>query len=435
MSNRLLLEKEIIGALLWKPKELELIDIKERWFQDENHQDIFNVLQSKEYKERPIRSTFVEEVRLINPRTAVNIDTIEEYQSVGMQAGSGLDEKVYVLERNYRLRIVQKESERYSMNPTEQNLIELNNATQNYKEFTEKEVDDGKLSGALTEIIDSLNKNIDTGIKTYYELDRKFGGGWKGGIMVTIGGDTGGGKTSFGINLAMEAAMKNEGIWIDIYSLEMTKLQMAKKLVARTADVNSYALDNPFMALADDKKAEVVQAAGFLDTLGLRVFTTAYDLSTIEVLMRNNKKKADAEGRKYMAFVDYLQLVGTDNKAARRDLQVAEVTRRMKLLALELDIPVILMSQFSRKSSTREDKTPQLSDLKESSSIEQDSDAVILIHEDKDYQYLRSDGTVNPAVAKATMIIAKNRAGATGKINYHHDKSRTKFVELGLDGF
>lgn len=433
MTNRLLLEKEIVGSFLWKPKELELVEVKKEWFEDSNNRDIIQVLESKNYQERPIRTNFVEEIRSINPRTIVTADVIEDYQSTGMIAGDGLEEKVHMLERNYRLRLVQKESDRYNMNPTEQNLLELNHATQQYKDFTEEVVDDGRLTSALSEIIDSLDKETNTGIKTYYELDKKFGGGWKGGVMVTIGGATGGGKTSFGINLAMEAVMKNKGVWVDIYSLEMTKLQMAKKLIARTADVNSYALDNPFRALQDDKKSEVVRAAGFLDTMGLRVFTSAYDLSAIEVMIRQNKKKADAEGKEYMAYVDYLQLVGSDNKSDRRDLQVGEVTRRMKLLTLELDIPIILMSQFSRKSSVRDDKTPQLSDLKESSSIEQDSDAVILIHEDKDYQYRSSDGTVNSAIAKATMIIAKNRAGATGRINYHHDKSRTRFVELGAE--
>ena len=227
------------------------------------------------------------------------------------------------------------------------------------------------------------------------------------------------GKSAFAINIATNVAVKAK-VPVAIFNLEMAKEQVANRILSSEAMVDSNKIRTG--QLEDDDWTKLATTLGKLSEAPIYIDDTA-GISIMEI--RAKCRKLKLEKNIGLVVIDYLQLVQpTGRKNGTREQEISEISRSLKILAKELDIPVIALAQLSRSVEKREDKRPMLSDLRESGSIEQDADIVMFIHRDDYY----NDESERKNIAE--IILAKHRAGSTGTVDLAWFPNFTKFENL-----
>ncbi len=258
----------------------------------------------------------------------------------------------------------------------------------------------------LEELSESDNEY--TGLRTgYYDLDRITRGLQKKQVII-IAGRPGCGKSAFALNIGLNAAIQGKKS-VALFSLEMGAEEIAKRMYGCVGKIDGDVLKTGKLKNTDWKKcneamSELSDTKFFIDDSG--------GLTVSEIRRKCRKLKNSDDGLD-LIIIDYLQLLSSSSKyAGQRTQEVSEVSRDIKKLAMELDIPVIALAQLSRSIEQRkgEDNMPRLSDLRESGSIEQDADIVMFLHSD---EYGKYGSDVN---RKIDLLIAKHRAGSTGKV-------------------
>jgi replicative DNA helicase len=277
--------------------------------------------------------------------------------------------------------------------------------------------------------IDNLYKQSReiTGLATdFYELDRMTSGLQKSELII-IAARPSMGKTAFAINMAQNAAVNHNAV-VAVFSLEMSKESLLRRMLASQAWVDQRKLQTGFIAREDQEKLqralnELVESQVFIDD------TAGISLAEMRAKARRLRQKA---GKLDLIVVDYLQLMSATLPSAggkrfdNRVQEVAAISRGLKALAKELEVPVVALSQLSRASEKRgDDKRPLLSDLRESGSIEQDADVVAFIH--REAYYNRDEEQSAADKAKSEIIIAKQRNGPTGVVYLNFLSSYTRF--------
>ncbi len=255
----------------------------------------------------------------------------------------------------------------------------------------------------------------------FYDLDNITAGFQKSDLIV-IGARPSLGKSTLALDIARNAA-KEVDLPVGIFTLEMSKDQVVDRLISSEAGISLHKLRTGRLSSeGDNNDFEKIQTA--LDGLSkYKLFIDDMTASTV-LQMRAMARRLQAEHGLGLLIVDYLQLIHSQNKYESPVQQISEITRGLKGLARELNIPVIALSQLSRGLESRPDQRPKLSDLRESGSIEQDADLVLFIY--------RED-RVKPDSEKkniAEIIIAKHRNGPTGKIELYFDEDRVSFRNL-----
>jgi len=259
-----------------------------------------------------------------------------------------------------------------------------------------------------------------TGIRTgFIDLDEKTSGLQRGDLII-IAGRPSMGKTAFVMNLAQNAALyAEEAHVIAVFSLEMSAQQISMRLLAAEAEVDMAKMRRGTFSSDDWRK--LAQATGKLASASIFVDDTP--AITVHELRAKCRRLKREQGKLDMVLVDYLQLM-TGNAAERKDLEISEMTRSLKGLAKELDVPILVLSQLNRSLESRADKRPMMSDLRESGAIEQDADVIMFVYRDEVYnKESEQKGT-------AEIIIAKQRNGPTGTVNLAFDKECTRFRNL-----
>ena len=265
------------------------------------------------------------------------------------------------------------------------------------------------------------------GIPTGLQRLDALTGGWRGGQLVVLAGRPGTGKSAMMLHFTRAPALA--GVPVCVYSAEMPDTQLAGRMLVGGSGINSEDFRTGDVGTDDWRKLE--QAAADLSAMPVYL----NDRANITMgAIRSQCKAMARRGRCGMVIIDYLQLLDTAsrNTNSTREREIAAASRSAKLLAKELDVPVILLSQLSRKIEERADKTPMLSDLRESGAIEQDADMVVFLDrpamygqpdiETDRYGLISSDGV-------GIMHIAKNREGATGRIYFRHNESLTRIAD------
>ena len=266
----------------------------------------------------------------------------------------------------------------------------------------------------------SKNKNKIVGIPTgFKELDEKTSGLQRSDLII-VAARPAMGKTALALNIAQQSAVK-AGSSVIIFSLEMAKEQLGQRLLAMQARVEMQKLKQGDLERVDWDR--ISMAANDLNDTKIVIDDTP-GISLME--MRNKCRRLKAEQGLDLVVVDYLQLMKFDGKADSRQQEISAISRNLKLLAREMDCPVIVLSQLSRAPEQRPDKRPILSDLRESGSIEQDADIVIFLYRDDYY----NPDTETPGVCEIN--IAKHRSGPTGKIELTWVSRYTKFSDKAL---
>jgi replicative DNA helicase len=263
-------------------------------------------------------------------------------------------------------------------------------------------------------------KELITGVPSgFKELDR-LTAGFQPSDLIIIAGRPSMGKTAFCLNVAQYAAIEKK-IPIALFSLEMSKEQLGIRMLCSEAHVEGTKLRSGFLSESDWPRLTI--AAGNLSEAPIYIDDTAA-LTVLELRAKARRLKSD-HGLG-MLVIDYLQLMKGRTRVESRQQEISEISRSLKALAKELNLPVIAVSQLSRKTEERTGNRPQLSDLRESGAIEQDADLILFIYRDEVYN--RSEE--NPNRGKAEIIIGKQRNGPIGKIELAFLDKFTTFKDL-----
>jgi len=233
------------------------------------------------------------------------------------------------------------------------------------------------------------NKALVTGVPTGFSLLDQMTSGFQNSDLIIIAARPSMGKTALALNIARNAAI-NDNIPVALFSLEMSKEQLSMRMLSSEARLNSSRLGS------------LSNAPIYIDD--------SPDISAMEIRAKARRLKLDKKIG--LVIIDYLQLMRTKSSAERRDLEISDISRSLKALAKELDLPVVALSQLNRMLEQRSDKRPQLSDLRESGALEQDADVVAFIYRDEVYNKDEN----NPNKGKAELIIAKQRNGPVGTV-------------------
>ncbi|MGN0641750.1 MAG: replicative DNA helicase [Huintestinicola sp.] len=278
-----------------------------------------------------------------------------------------------------------------------------------------------KMDEVLIETYDHLgrisgeDKEKYRGSKTGFSgLDTVISGLNKSDLLI-LAARPGMGKTSFALNVAANVARYNPEREVVIFSLEMSKEQLAMRMLSAESLVSS---DHLIKGNIDSKDWEkLAVGADRLSAMNLYLDDTA---GITVVQMKAKLRRLKNVG---LVIIDYLQLMNSGKRAENRVNEISEITRQLKLMAKELNVPVITLSQLSRAVESRTDKRPMLSDLRESGSIEQDADIVMFLYRDG---YYNKDKTEDVNLAEC--IVAKNRHGETGTVNMRWNGQYTLFL-------
>lgn len=276
-----------------------------------------------------------------------------------------------------------------------------------------------KLMDRVQEMAD--NPNDVTGVPSgFYDLDR-LTAGFQAGDLIVLAARPSMGKTALAINIAEHVAL-NEGLPVAVFSMEMGAAQLAVRVVGSIGRIDQSHLRTG--KLTDDEWPRLTEAIEKLRSIPFHIDESA-GLSSGE-LRASSRRLARQCGKLGLIVVDYLQLMsGSTNDGENRATELGEISRGLKMLAKELQCPVIALSQLNRSVETRPDKRPMMSDLRESGAIEQDADIVMFIYRD---EYYTKEACKEPGVAE--IIIAKQRNGPTGMIKLAFLKPITKFESL-----
>lgn len=407
------LEQEIISRLLYKPDDIHHIEIEPHWFHAKKHKQVIAALAANNGKPIDV-TTFCGYIRDADPHTEITESYLDGLQVDGFGVDNLKDKAKALKYFFYKMRL-EIASKKFGQTPSRENMLNLQDNMRELEKLDQPE-DDGNLSKTVEEILRQMEEGNGEGILTYPMVDDTLGGGMHGGTLIVIGARPGVGKTAYGINLSCQAMIKQRDILTDFFTLEMSKEQMLKRFLSRMTEINSYKLRNPKLQLSSDEKAMIVaKSMEILDT-HLRIHDKLFNIKQIEKQIR--RRHHEANGRPYIAFIDYLGLVDSGNNQQPRHVQIGEITRTLKILTNELDIPIVLFSQLNRGIESRSDKKPNLADLRESGSVEQDANVVMFLYQDSEDEN------------KTIVDVAKNREGFTGEIPYRFLKSKMYFMEL-----
>lgn len=299
-------------------------------------------------------------------------------------------------------------------------------------------ISEKKAQGAFQSLSELISLNIDkleeqqgkdgglSGLSTGYTKLNTITSGLQRSDLIILAARPSMGKTAFALNIARNVAIE-ERKPVAVFSLEMSNEQLSMRLLTSEARIDSNRLRTGFISQEDWQNA--TDAAGILNELPIFIDDTP-NITVMEVRAKARKlyQKHNEIG---LIIIDYLQLMKPPFKTDRRDLEIAEISRSLKALAKELNVPIIALSQLNRMLEQRSDKRPMLSDLRESGALEQDADIVAFIYRDDVY----NKEPDNPKKGTAEIIVAKNRNGAVGTAFMHFLGQYTRFEELAPETY
>lgn len=263
----------------------------------------------------------------------------------------------------------------------------------------------------LPELWAELTSGVQVLERTGWDALDNLIGGLRPGALYVLGARPGAGKTAVALNLA--AAVAARGPVVGYASLEMGEAELQRRLLAAEGSVHLSGLLDGKLTDSDWERLGVVRPK--VDAMRLAVLDDAASLSRVLSFARTLHR----QGGLGLLVVDYLQLMRGDGRAESRQVEVSEFSRALKLLAKELRVPVLALSQLNRESAGRKGGEPRISDLRESGSLEQDADVVLLLHRDEEH-----------ASAKLKVIVAKNRHGRVGEVGLHWEGRFARAVSM-----
>jgi replicative DNA helicase len=426
-------EQSVLGGILIENeainKVLEILTLDD--FYRDSHQKIFNALVDLSERDEPVDLiTLTNELRKSNQLDSIGgasylaslIDSVPTAANIEYYA------KI-VKEKAILRRLIETSTDIITQSYEDRGDVEgfLDEAERAIFEISERRVKPSFYS--IRDIVKESFKTIErlfekkelvTGVPSgFKELDRMTAG-FQASDLIIVAGRPSMGKTALCLNLAQYAAIEKR-VPVAIFSLEMSKEQLVIRMLCSEAQVEGTRLRTGFLTESDWPKLTL--AAGNLSDAPIFIDDSAA-ISVLE--LRAKARRLKAEHGLNMLIIDYLQLMKGRMRVESRQQEISEISRSLKALAKELNIPVIAVSQLSRKTEERTGNRPQLSDLRESGAIEQDADLILFLYRDEVYNRAED----NPNKGKAELIIGKQRNGPIGKIDLAFLDKFTTFKEL-----
>ena len=424
-------EKSVLGAaMLSKDALFDVMEVvKPADFYDENHKEIFQAMVDLNRKNAPVDAlTVAEELKKRNSLEMVggrayiaSLSSMTPTTSNAMEYGRIVAEKASVR------RLIETADDIVT-----KGYVGTMDANQmlDYAESGIFEISQARQKGQYSHIRDVLVENLAiidraeqmdgglTGITTgFSKLDEMTSGMQKSDLII-LAARPAMGKTAFALSLARNAAVKGKAS-VMIFSLEMAKEQLTQRLLSMESKVDLQTLKTGRLERRDWDDLNV--ALDILSNSNIHIDDTA-GISIME--MKSKCRRLKAEAGLDLVIIDYLQLMNPEGKADSRTQEISVISRNLKLLARELDCPVLVLSQLSRAPEQRTDHRPMLSDLRESGSIEQDADIVIFLYRD---EYYNKEDTEKPG--ECEVIVAKHRSGPTGSVDVAWIERYTQFKD------
>jgi replicative DNA helicase len=414
----MMLDKEMIGQII------QIVD-RDSFFQAD-HQIIFDVLVKLYEQNRPIDAVILRE-------ELAKRQLLEEVGGVAYlgqilncvpSAAHGAHYATIVREKALLRQLIGASNDilRDAYAPHEQADLVLDKAEKRIFEIAEKKVGNAvvPLETVLHEVFEMIENRGQRGLETrFFELDDMLNG-LQNGEMVIVAARPSMGKTAFAMNV-IEAIGAEQGLPCAVFSLEMSKQQLAQRMLCSRGDIDSHKLRKGMLQAHEYAKlasvvGELAKAPVFVDD--------SPGLTILELRAKARRLKMQHDIRCIM--IDYMQLMDNPGPDSRQQ-QISEISRGIKSVARELGIPVIALSQLNRATEGRDGHRPRMSDLRESGSIEQDADVVMLLHRE-DYYRMAEPDFVPDNIAE--VIIAKQRNGPTGTVKLTFDNKSTRFRNL-----
>jgi replicative DNA helicase len=275
------------------------------------------------------------------------------------------------------------------------------------------------IKDVLVSVFDEMqNKATKKGLSTGFSSIDNIITGMYPGDLILIGARPGMGKTAFAMNIAMNVSYKDKTVVV--FSLEISKGQIASRILASDAFVDHFKLRGVPESLSDEEWVKIIEAGARLSECDL------YFDDTPGITVRGMREKLREISKPDLVIIDYLQLIQSENDGENRIREISEISRDLKSMATEFDVPVIVCTQLARGPETRKDKRPMLSDLRASGAIEQAADVVMFLYRDAYYKTNIENHN------RAEIIFVKNRHGAIGQVELGFEQKFTRFYEIDI---
>jgi len=427
-------ELAVLGGIMLDPEALERLEgnLLPEHFYTERHRLIFNAMQELAGKGQPVDALTVKDY--LEQRSQLDSCGGEPYLGELISAiptAANVNHYGHIVRERAVLRELLNVCSKVSQNVYEEPGLDvgehLDKAEMDMlavaEKFSRSRPTFSKMSDLMVEGYHQLEKRYAekkavTGIPTgFADLD-EITSGMQRSDLIIIAGRPSMGKTAFAMNLARNAAIETEDAKaVAVFSLEMSCQQIALRMLASEARVNMKLLRTGRFSADDWRK--LAAHSGALAESPIFIDDTPA-ISVLELRSKCRRLKKESDGLD-MVIIDYLQLMSGRHNAERREQEISEITRSLKGLAKELDVPVVALSQLNRSLESRADKRPMMSDLRESGAIEQDADVIAFIYRDEVY----NKKPENEGLAE--VIIAKQRNGPTGIVNLTFLNEYTRF--------
>ncbi|WP_421383328.1 replicative DNA helicase [Bacillus salacetis] len=410
-------ESMLLGAVFLEPAAINDIILKPEHFSQSRHLVIFTAM--RDLQRDGVEINFFSLVNLLGAEieNAGSVSYITEI-SLCCPSVSGLEHYQEVVLESYRIRELRK-SAVYFLNHSSAETAEA--FYQKYVETQELRIEQGQGRGeALAEIFESLYSEPEFGgIPSGYERLDGLTGGFKPGELVIVAGRPSMGKTALVLNLAYNAATK--GTVVDFFSLEMSEVQLYQRLISRMTYIDASKWQNPSQIFSEKEIHKANEALNTCYNMPFQIHDQGR-LTLDEIRARIQKTRRENENAPCLVVIDYLQLIPIEGKFERHDLAIGAITRELKQMAKQYKVPIILLSQLSRSVEQRQDKRPMMSDLRDSGSIEQDADIVMLLYRE---EYYKRDAKGQ----ETELNLVKHRNGPVGTVTLNFIKEFSWFAE------
>ena len=423
-------EKSVLGAaLLSKDALFDVVEVvRAEDFYDENHKEIFKAILDLHRKSAPVDALTVSEE--LKKRNSLNMVGGRAYIA-SLSAGTPTTSNAM----EYGKIVAEKASIRRLIGTADDIVAKGYEGSMDagqildYAESGIFEISQKRQKGQYSHIKDVLLTNIEiidkaskldgglTGVTTGFKYLDNMTSGLQRSDLIILAARPAMGKTAFALSLALNAAVKGKAS-VMVFSLEMSKEQLGQRLLSMESKVGMQALKTGKLERRDWDDINI--ALDILSKARIHIDDTA-GINIME--MKSKCRRLKAEEGLDLVVIDYLQLMNPEGKSDSRTQEISVISRNLKLLARELDCPVLVLSQLSRAPEQRTDHRPMLSDMRESGSIEQDADIVIFLYRD---EYYNED---TAAVGECEVIVAKQRSGPTGTVKVAWLDKLTKFVD------
>lgn len=429
-----LLEEQVLSLVLNYPANLETVvnTLREEDFYYRNNRELFIVFKKIYEEEKPINDDIVLiEANKMNFTDSIDVNFLKHiYFCWAFQ--NSLNVYMRELMNLTNLRFLEFKCletldflQEQSKNKKRIESNEIVNDIKDWTEFFKRDVfniEEENPASKFNEFLTTLtNEPKDKPTLTYIKtLDEKIGG-FKKGSLIILAARPGVGKTAFALDIATRISQRKKVLF---FSLEMSYTELFKRVMANINNLPLNELERVYQ-LDKETKAKFINKNQALRKLKLDIFDKTFEFNGIVSLIKKEFEKEKPS----LIVIDYLQLLNIENTRLKKDInraqEISQITRSLKLLAMELNVPILLLSQLNRNLE-QTNRYPRASDLKDSGSIEQDADQIILLHREIKVETMTKTPTDSEII---NVIIGKNRSGETGKIELLFKKSITGFRE------